>query len=96
MEFPKLSIGAIAEPCHDGCEQFSIVNLQRDLVGKRLDAGVLERVQCLSDCAHVIHPPQRVRIVQIIGRPTIIQPEGLIARLDTPQDRIDRFSFVIS
>ncbi len=84
MEFPKLSISAIAEARRDGRKQRSIVHLQLDLVGKGLDPGVLERVRRRSHRAHVIHPPQRIRIVQIIGRPTIILPNGPIASLDAP------------
>jgi hypothetical protein len=96
VQFPELFVCSVVESLSDRLEKLPVVYLQLDLVAKRLDASVLERIEHISGGADVVDPSQRVGIVQIIGRSTIISANGLIARLDAPKNGVDCFALVVS
>jgi hypothetical protein len=96
VQFPKLRVDPLLiEPLIDRAEEVAVVNLQFDMVGEGLDARMLECVKRIPDRADVVDAAQQVGVIQVVWRPTVIEPQGMIMCLDASQNGIDGLALVV-
>src|ERR1700722_4088971 len=92
---PDFLVCSMIEALDYRVEELLVVVGKFNLVGKGLDARVLEGIERLAERANVVDSPLLVRIIQIVWRPAVVLARRMIARFDKPNDGVQRLALVV-